>query len=190
MLNKTFFSLPIYIIALFAGSIFMFSTLQAQGGDIGYRKLMLGQSKDQVRQVIKTNFDSEYTSTDEGDNAIILRKMQAAKPVMLIELLFDQNNVLYKINVKIRKIPGNPAPDDVIKVIEDKYGKPVKRDITSGLDMVLRWNIKDGRYDIFFQSISSWDKFDVQYTDTSLQKRKEDHDKEMKRKPVSKDLEF
>ncbi|PKL37445.1 MAG: hypothetical protein CVV44_13920 [Spirochaetae bacterium HGW-Spirochaetae-1] len=190
MKNKLSLTLPIFIIALFAGSLFMISMLQAQGGDIGYRKLMLGQSKDQIRQVIKSNFGSEYTSTDEGDNAIILRKMQAAKPVILIELLFDRNDVLYKINVKIRKIPGNPVPDDVIKVIEDKYGKPVKRDITSGLDMVLRWNIKDGRYDIFFQSISSWDKFDVQYTDTSLQKRKEDYDKEMKRKPVSRDLEF
>ena len=89
-----------------------------------------------------------------------------------------------------KKVPGNPAPDEVVKIIEEKYGAPARRKITNTLDLIAYWYPDGGRYEIFFHNISSWDNFDVQYTDTVLQKQKDQRDKEMNRKPVKKELDF
>ena len=157
---------------------------------VGYRKLMLGDSRETVRQIVKNNFESEYQVTNEGDNALVLKKIAVDRPVLLIELIFDHSSILYKINVKIRKMPGNPGPDEVARVIEEKHGVPAKRKITNTLDLIAYWYPDGGRYEIFLHNISSWDKFDVQYTDTVLQKRKDQRDKEMNKRPVKKELDF
>ena len=162
----------------------------AEPSDVGYRKLMLGDSREKIRDIIKNDFERAYIVSNEGENALALKKMVVDKTVFLIELIFDHKAILYKINVKIRKLPGNPDPDEVFKVIEDKYGAPAKRDITNTLDLIATWILHNGRYEIFFHNISSWDNFDVQYTDTVLQKQKEQYDKEMKKKPAKKELEF
>ncbi len=183
------------IMAVFAGLLMLGgicipNSASAGAGDVGYRKLMLGSSRDTIRELVRNNFEGEYKVTSEGDNALVLRKIVVDKAVLLIELVFDHKSVLYKINVKIKKIPGNPEPDEVVKVIEQKYGAPAKRKITNTLDLIANWYPGNGRYEIFFHNISSWDKFDVQYTDTVLEKQKEQHDKEMNKKPVKKELDF
>ncbi len=182
--------LYIFIGLFMAGSICFPLAGSAGISEVGYRKLMLGDSRDKIREIIKSNFEGEYKVINEGDNALVLKKTAVDKAVLLIELIFDHKSILYKINVKIRKIPGNPAPDEVVKVIEEKYGAPAKRKITNTLDLIAHWYPDNGRYEIFFHNISSWDKFDVQYTDTLLQKQKELYDKEMNRKPVKKELDF
>ncbi len=162
----------------------------AAAAEVGYRRLMLGDSREKIRQIVKDNFEGEYRVTDEGDNALVLKKIAVNRPVLLIELVFDHSSILYKINVKIRKMPGNPGPDEVVTVIEEKYGPPSKRKITNTLDLIAHWYPDGGRYEIFLHNISSWDKFDVQYTDTVLEKRKDQRDKEMNKKPVKKELDF
>jgi hypothetical protein len=179
----------VLICLLIAGCVFPLAA-SAGTSEVGYRKLMLGDGRDRVREIVRNNFEGEYKVASEGDNALVLKKMAVDKAVLLIELIFDHKSVLYKINVKIRKIPGNPEPDEVVKVIEEKYGVPAKRKITNTLDLIAYWYPDNGRYEIFFHNISSWDKFDVQYTDTLLQKQKEQYDKEMNRKPVQKELDF
>jgi len=164
--------------------------VSAGAADVGYRGLMLGDGREKVRDIVKKNFEGEYRVANEAENALVLRKMAVDKTVLLVELIFDHKSVLYKINVKIRKIPGNPGPDEVMKVIEEKYGAPSKREITKTLDLIAHWYPDNGRYEIFFHNITSWDKFDVQYTDTVLQKQKDRYDKEMNRKPVKKELDF
>jgi hypothetical protein len=158
--------------------------------EVGYRKLMLGTSREKIREIVRNNFEGEYKVSDEGDSALVLRKIAVDKPVLLIELIFDHKSILYKINVKIKKIPGNPEPDEVARVIQEKYGVPAKRKITNTLDLIANWYPDSGRYEIFFQNITSWDKFEVQYTDTLLQKQKELYDIEMNKKPVKKELDF
>ncbi len=182
--------LSVFIVLFLAVSACLILAEPAAAADVGYRKLMLGDSREKVREIIKKNFEGEYRVSGEGENALVLRKMAVDKPVLLIELVFDHKSVLYKINVRIRKITGNPAPDEVVKVIEEKYGAPAKREITNTLDLIAHWYPEKGRYEIFFHNITSWDKFDVQYTDTVLQKQKERYDTEKNRKPVKKELDF
>lgn len=177
--------------AFIFGSMCDFAIAPARAADVGYRGLMLGSSRAAVREIVKSRFEGEYKVADEGDNALVLRKMSVErKAVLLIELLFNHSSVLYKINVKIKKIPGNPEPDEVVKVIEEKYGAPSKRKITNTLDIISYWYPDNGRYEIFFHNITSWDKYDVQYTDTLLQKQKEQYDKDRNKKPVNKELDF
>src|SRR4030042_405857 len=151
---------------------------------------MLGYTREQIKQIVNDNFIGEYTVDEERSDAIVLRKMYVHKPIILISLIFDHKNVLYKINVKIKKVTGTPPPDEVVKVIEDKYGAPQKRTISNTLDIMAYWYLDNNRYEIFFHNIASWDKFDVQYTDTVAQKQKEDYDREMNRKPVNRELDF
>ncbi len=172
------------------GSILLPFISSAGAVEVGYRKLMLGTSREKIREIVRNNFEGEYKVTNEADNALVLRKIAVDKPVLLIELIFDHKSILYKINVKIKKITGNPEPDEVVRVIEEKYGVPSKRKITNTLDLIANWYPDSGRYEIFFQNITSWDKFEVQYTDTLLQKQKELHDIEMNKKPVKKELDF
>jgi hypothetical protein len=187
--NTTSF-LFVFIGFFIAGSVCVPIISSAGAVEIGYRKLMLGNSREKIREIVRNNFEGEYKVTSEGDNALVLRKIAVDKPVLLIELLFDYKSILYKINVKIKKVPGNPEPDEVVRVIEEKYGVPAKRKLTNTLDLIANWYPDKGRYEIFFQNISSWDKFDVQYTDNVLQKQKELYDVEMNKKPVKKELDF
>lgn len=182
--------LSVFIVFFLAVSVCLILTVPAGAAGVGYRKLMLGDSREKVMGIVKKSFEGEYRVTSEGESALVLRKMAIDKPVLLIELVFDQKSLLYKINVKIRKLPGNPAPDEVVKVIEERYGAPSKRKITNTLDLIAHWYPDGGRYEIFFHNISSWDNFDVQYTDTVLEKQKERHDREMNKKPVKKELDF
>ncbi|MBP7738176.1 MAG: hypothetical protein KA369_19530 [Spirochaetes bacterium] len=178
-------------IIIFAAIILGLPHLSPAGAaEVGYRKLMLGNSRERVREIVKNNFEGEYQVANGGDNALVLKKIAVDKPVLLIELIFDHASILYKINVKIRKMPGNPGPDEVMKVIEEKYGAPAKRKITNTLDLIAYWYPEGGRYEIFFHNISSWDKFDIQYTDTFLQKKKDQRDEELNKKPVKKELDF
>ncbi|HPV42504.1 MAG TPA: hypothetical protein PKX40_15100 [Spirochaetota bacterium] len=180
----------VFAVFFLAASTVCVMAVSAGAAEVGYRKLMLGDSREKVRDIIKKNFEGEYKVTNESENALALRKMVVDKTALLIELIFDHKSILYKINVKIRKIPGNPDPDEVVKVIEEKYGAPSKREITNTLDLIAHWYPDNGRYEIFFHNISSWDKFDVQYTDTLLEKQKERYDTEKNRKPVKKELDF
>jgi hypothetical protein len=161
-----------------------------QKTEVGYRRLFLGNTMAQIKQCIADNFGSGYTTADDGSGTLVLSKLDIDKPIILITMLFDQNNILYKINVKINKIPGNPQPEEVTKSIEEKYGPPSKKDISKTLDFLIYWHLNDNRYEIFFQNIASWDKYDVRYTDIVLQKQKENYDKEMNKKPKNKELDF
>jgi hypothetical protein len=163
--------------------------VSAERNDIGYRKLMLGYTREQVRQVYEKEYKSVYSIADEG-STIVLTRMVVDKPAVQISLIFDHNNRLYKINVKMRKDAVNPSPDEAMKVIADKYGKPGKRTMTNTLDLMAYWHLDNNRYEIFFQNIASWDKFEVQYSDTAAQKQKEEYDRDMKKKPANKELEF
>lgn len=162
----------------------------AQKNDVGYRKLVLGQSREQVRQVIQGEFSGEYAVSGEASGSIVLMRKELGSQVSVIALLFDQNSILYKINVKMKKNRSNPSPDDVVKVIEDKYGQPEKRTMSNALDLTIYWHLAGRRYEIFFQNITSWDNYEVQYTDTLLQKKKEAYDKERNKKPADKRLDF
>jgi hypothetical protein len=171
------------------GSLFMPAFISAQRNDIGYRKLMLGYARGQIQQIYNKEFRSDYKISDDG-STLVLTRVVVDKPVVLIALVFDHKNILYKINVKMRKDAVNPSPDEAMKVIVEKYGKPKKRTLTNTLDLMAYWHLDNNRYEIFFQNIASWDKFEVQYTDTAVQKQKEEYDKEMNKKPVNKELEF
>jgi hypothetical protein len=190
MKKRKQYGLVFVLIACICGSAYHAAPVLAQKTEVGYRKLMLGYGRDRIHQIVKTEFSGEYKVSDEDGNSVVLSKMLIDKPVALIVLVFDQNNILFKINVKMRKDKTNPPPDEAIKVIESKYGPPAKRTIANNLDLTAYWYPENKRYEIFFQNIASWDKFEVQYTDTMLEKRKEAHDKEMNKKPVDKNLDF
>jgi hypothetical protein len=174
---------------LIYGSLFIPTFISAQRNDIGYRKLMLGYTREQIQQIINKEFKTDYNTADEG-STLVLTRVVIDKPAVLIALVFDHKSTLYKINVKMRKDASNPSPDEAMKVIVDKYGKPNKRTLTNALDLMANWHLDNNRYEIFFQNIASWDKFEVQYTDTVVQKQKEEYDKEMNKKPVNKELDF
>lgn len=184
MKNIQFYGLMLILAACFA------APAGGQKIEVGYRKLILGQSRDQVRQVIQGEFAGEYVVSGEGSGAIVLTMKEINTPVSIIMLVFDKSNTLYKINVKMKKNRSNPKPDDVVKVIESKYGPPAKRNISNALDLTAYWFPDSGRYEIFFQNITSWDKYEVQYTDTVLEKLKEAHDRAADKKPVDKRLDF
>jgi len=171
------------------GSLYMPTLIFAQKNEVGYRKLMLGYTREQIQQIVNKEFKTDYKTADEG-STLILTRVIIDKPAVLIALVFDQKNILYKINVKMKKTVSNPSPDEAMKVIVDKYGKPKKRTLTNTLDLMAYWHLDNNRYEIFFQNIASWDKFEVQYTDTIVQKQKEEYDKEMNKKPANKELDF
>lgn len=188
MKNQNHF-IVIILGVLFTSMIFTI-TVFAENKDIGYRKLNLGNTREQVRQTIKNNFSDEYTASEDAGNTVVLTKKDVNRPAIIITLVFDQNNILYKINVRIQKIASTPKPDDVIKSIEEKYGKPAKKSITSSLDDLIYWNMDENRYEIFLQNISSWLYYEILYMDTVVQKQKEKYDAEKSKKPRDKALDF
>lgn len=158
--------------------------------DVGYRKLMLGQSRDRAMAVARAEFGGEYAVSEEKGGTVVMTRMRLNKPDTIIVLVFDYDGVLYRINVKMVKNRTNPPPDEVVKVIEAKYGLPEKKTIAHNLDLTAYWRLDSGRYEIFFQNVTAWDKFEVQYTDTRLEKNKEAREKEMNKKPADKNIDF
>jgi hypothetical protein len=189
MKHKKYRTMPLIVALLVFACLAVPAILFSQAREIGYRAFMLGYDMGRVRDIIRADF-GDYKLNEEGRDRLVLTRSVLDKPVVMIVLIYDQGNTLYKINVKMRKIPENPTSDEVMAVIEDKYGPPSKKTISNSLDLTAYWYFDDRRYEIFFQSVSSWDKFEVQYTDSFLQQRKEKHDKEMNRKPANKELDF
>ena len=183
------YALVLVLGALVFSAVYQAAPAHAARDDVGYRKLMLGQSRERVGEIVKSEFSGEFSARDDG-RTIVLDKGRVDNPVAIIVLVFDNDGVLYKINVKMVKNKTNPQPDEVIKVIEKKHGPPAKKTIAGNLDLTAYWRLDGNRYEIFFQNIMAWDKFEVQYTDTLLEKRKEALDREMNKKPVDKNLDF
>ena len=189
MKKKKLYGFVMVLVVCVAGSAFYAAPTFAVKKDIGYRKLMLGQSRDRVKEIVKSEFSGEYRSSDEG-GTIVLNKAQIDKPVAIIMLVFDHNDVLYKINVKTVKNKTNPPPDEAVKVMEAKYGAPWKKTIANNLDLSPTGILTTTGTRYYFQNIMAWDKYEVQYTDTELEKRKEAHEKEMNKKPADKNIDF